>query len=322
MQELISKERLTSYSSILKLSNEREILRAYYWNKALCASIYPALQCLEVSLRNAIDIAIKANPPLGGMYVVDDWWLHNLCEYLGDKKIKKAKRFDAGGNRIRFLWEEEQQKKVRKRLMSKSGNISPASIMAGLDFGYWTGMFGPDYEDSGSGTLLWPNLISKVFPNCPAGTDRHVIEAKLNRIRELRNRISHHEPIWKFYALKGNSNALDYTNPIYGLNASISILKKCFDEIIEIVSWISPDRERYLIDSNVCSSFRRLCSANGFNAYVHPHKLKSIKLIFPWIPWIHSWTKKLRPDEIVAIKGLNNKIVAVWGADMPLIDEI
>ncbi len=41
MKHYISEARLNSYKTILKLKDEDQILRAYYWNKALCGANYP-----------------------------------------------------------------------------------------------------------------------------------------------------------------------------------------------------------------------------------------------------------------------------------------
>ena len=44
---------------------------------------------------------------------------------------------------------------------------------------------------------FWRKLLSAVFPNAPAYLrKRDEIHARLDRIRRLRNRVFHHEPIW------------------------------------------------------------------------------------------------------------------------------
>jgi len=58
----INKERLDIYVQHLKIT-PAQAMSAYHWNKALCWAMLPALQCLEVTLRNALDHAIRTNPP-------------------------------------------------------------------------------------------------------------------------------------------------------------------------------------------------------------------------------------------------------------------
>ncbi|CAD5643029.1 hypothetical protein ACQ9SL_004841 [Escherichia coli] len=64
LEDYISPERLKVYTDVLKLKPE-EALGGYNWNKALSAGMQPLLHCLEVTLRNAIDYAIRHNPPPG-----------------------------------------------------------------------------------------------------------------------------------------------------------------------------------------------------------------------------------------------------------------
>lgn len=316
MINYISQERLKSYDSILKIKDRNEQLRAYYWNKALCSAVYPAIQCLEVTLRNALDESIKNNPPLGGLYGAGDWWFYNISQYMGDKKIRRRNRFNSVGSRVRFIWEEEQIEKVRRRLNNKGVPANNFSVMAGLDFGFWTNLFSRNYEDTGSGTLLWPNLLPHVFPNLPSGLTRQDVENRLNIIREFRNRISHHEPIWKFYHYKAGSTEVDYHSPVYGRSLSIRLLARFFDELLECIGWISQDRVDYLKKSGVCSSFRKLCTDNGLKYYIAPKEI-------PSIPYSRAARERMliidkyNNGEIFSVKR-KEKVVAVFGIDIPM----
>lgn len=62
LEDYISTERLEIYTDVLKLKPE-EALGGYNWNKALSSAMQQLLHCLEVTLRNAIDYAIRHNPP-------------------------------------------------------------------------------------------------------------------------------------------------------------------------------------------------------------------------------------------------------------------
>lgn len=64
LENFISAERLDIYEKHLKVEHH-QIMPAYHWNKALAGSMLPALQCLEVTLRNALDQAIQSSPPPG-----------------------------------------------------------------------------------------------------------------------------------------------------------------------------------------------------------------------------------------------------------------
>lgn len=278
MLDLISTNRLDSYITILKTKDHDESLRAYYWNKALAASIYPALQCLEITFRNALDIQIQKNRPTGGLYHVDDWWFKNLANYMGDKKIPRRDRRNPAGRVIKTLREEDQIDKVMKGFQRKTIPFNASKIMAGLDFGFWTNLLSHSYQDSGSYTLLWPNLLPHVFPNAPSGTTRQQIQDKMDRVREFRNRISHHEPVWKFYYPQPGAVKPDYNRPVFGRAASISLLSKQFEEILELICWIDKDRAEYLKKSRVCSVFERICNEKGLQAYIFPKNIATVKV--------------------------------------------
>jgi hypothetical protein len=315
MLDLISTNRLDSYITILKTKDHDESLRAYYWNKALAASLYPALQCLEITLRNALDIAIQKNPPTGGLYGINDWWFKNLVNYMGDKKIPRRKRRNTAQVIIKTLWEEDQIEKVMRGFNRKSVSYNAPKIIAGLDFGFWTNLLTDTYEDTGSSTLLWPNLLPSVFPNAPAGTSRQQIQDKMDRVREFRNRISHHEPVWKFYYQKPGTLKPDYTRPVFGRAASISLLSQQFDEIIEIIGWIDKDRADYLQKSKVCSAFHRICNEKGFQAYLSPKNISTIKI--SRATKIRHMVRRVQKGEIFSITR-NKNIVAIIGADIPI----
>ena len=52
---LISSMRLDGYRTTFRPNNECELYGIYIWSQHAAASIYPLLQNLEISLRNAVD---------------------------------------------------------------------------------------------------------------------------------------------------------------------------------------------------------------------------------------------------------------------------
>ncbi|CAD5742559.1 Abi family protein [Escherichia coli] len=292
LEDYISEERLKIYESILKLKKE-ETIEAYNWNKALSSAMHPLMHCLEVTLRNSIDYSIRHTPPPGAapagapaLYRTDKNWIFDLFRYLGDKQfIRQNKRykFDSNG-KIQYLangfpayktttWEEKTIRKVSKRITDAGKQVTAERVISGLDFGFWTNLLTSSYEDPRTRTLLWPNLLTEVFPGAPAGTKRHVLENKFNQIRELRNRLSHHEAIWKFQYEDPRTGKPDYNNPVFGLNASLILLSKNYDNMLELLKWLSPDRYESFLDNGHDSRFRILCTKEGLYSFVRPTKI-------------------------------------------------
>lgn len=74
--------------------------------------------------------------------------------------------------------------------------MEPGRLVAELSFGFWTTLFDVRYEQ---GRILWPRLFSARLLDASSPRSmrsRKALSPLLNRIRHLRNRVFHHEPIW------------------------------------------------------------------------------------------------------------------------------
>ncbi|MBA1444187.1 MAG: hypothetical protein M3H12_16910 [Chromatiales bacterium] len=91
--------------------------------------------------------------------------------------------------------------------------LNPERIFAELNFGFWTSMLDKRYKQ-----VLWPQLIKTAFPYMPRKIRTHkVLSQQFHKIRQLRNRIFHHEPIWYWQDLPQQH-----------------------EQILEAISWIEP----------------------------------------------------------------------------------
>lgn len=77
---------------------------------------------------------------------------------------------------------------------AKAGQPSTGKVIAELHFGFWEKMFVASFD-----AALWNPQLRVVLPNLPAGLTiqqaRGQIRAELGKLRRLRNRIAHHEPL-------------------------------------------------------------------------------------------------------------------------------
>jgi hypothetical protein len=186
------------------------VLGRYLWNIALSMSFYPDLSLLEVTLRNNLHRVIS------GYYRTAAWYdlTPTVLTFHEREAIMKAKA------------ELQKQKKPEE----------PDRLVAELSFGFWTSLLSTAYEQA-----LWPRLLSSAFPHMPRRErTRSKVAHRLHQIRLLRNRISHHEPI---YRLKN--------------------LGQHHDDLQEAIRWLSPQLLRLL---PVGESFRDIY-ARGCAAY-------------------------------------------------------
>jgi hypothetical protein len=184
--------------------SDEEKLANYLWNVALCESLYPALHGLEIALRNAvfragaaafpsvatIDVAcwLDADPPL--IHPVD---LHMITEA-----------------------------KARLRSQQKPAQTGP--LIADLRFGFWTTLFDVRYERS---RTLWPRLLAHGlldYTSPRSVRTRKALSPMLNRVRHLRNRVFHHEPVWHWRDLH-DQHAL----------------------ALDLLAWLSPELQSVLL---------------------------------------------------------------------------
>ena len=195
----VSEARLAPYSK--DNATESTILARYLWNTALCESLYPCLNGLEIALRNSLHNAITEQKS-------NETWFETILVGNGPRELAN----------------------VKKRLNDQKKEPIPGQIVAGFNFGFWTHLFNKCYEGS-----LWPWLLKDVFSHAPPSIRRrNKLSARLNKFRLLRNRISHHEPIWYWEDLPDtHQTILDVTSWI---NPAMGSFTKLIDRFPEIHS--------------------------------------------------------------------------------------
>ncbi|MGO1542898.1 MAG: hypothetical protein ACTHXA_01000 [Gulosibacter sp.] len=108
----------------------------------------------------------------------------------------------------------------------RRGTPTPTSdqVVAATSFGLWTGLTGAGIARDpllGYETTLWQPRLQHAFPY-RGDRRRKYIHARLYEVRVLRNRIAHHEPIYR------------------------SPLQQLHDDILEIAGMIHPDAHAYI----------------------------------------------------------------------------
>jgi hypothetical protein len=325
MSRHISTPRLDSYKA-LGITHHDQLIRAYHWNIALSCAIYPALQTLEVTLRNALDHAVithhqpTATAPLASLKG-DPFWFEKMVISVQNAYIARLKPYpksfwiDATGTRIKFGPGESIIIDTRKEASKEKSVVTAQDIISRVSFGFWTNFFSKTYDDITNKHLLWPDMFAHVFPNAPAGfsyTDVHEI---FKRIRLFRNRLSHHEPIWKFFHRSPNGS-INYSQPVFGLNASLSLVQKQYDEILELIRWMSLDTYQMFVDAKMDINFKRLCSHDGFYSFVDREKIKNRMPVSRTKREFYRLAESMQDINVIYMKS-NNKRGIILGVAEP-----
>ena len=162
-QRAVSRSRLEPYLNHSPNGDWAQAFGTYLWNLALCESLYPTLQGIEVALRNGIHDAAIAE-------FGDEFWFKS--QLIG--------------------YERKQIGEIEKKLAQSKTPATPGRFISECNFGFWENLFNGQYEH-----ILWRRMLRATFPNAPRHLRRRRgIRVRLDHIRRLRNRVFHHEPIW------------------------------------------------------------------------------------------------------------------------------
>jgi len=170
LDRLLSRARLDGYRR--DGADTQTVTARYLWNVALSEALYPSLHVLEVALRNSLDRAV-------GTHLADHEWL-----------VRRE-----AGSPTSLLLDTRAQAMVAEACAKLEGAKKPVEqgrMVAELSFGFWTSLLNRRYDQG-----LWPAYLKSTFPGAPrTERTRSTFSKRFNAIREIRNRVSHHEPIW------------------------------------------------------------------------------------------------------------------------------
>lgn len=200
LRSALSPERLNAYALPEDIDEVDRVAR-YLWNLALCSALQPALHTLEITVRNRLfDISRRIVDETGLSFAEIPCWLDARPSLLADR-------------------EREAVDKAKETIKRRNRQPTEGRLVSALGFGFWVSLCRRPYEQGrAGGPRLWPELAMRGFPNLPhAKRTRGEVYDALNPLRHLRNRVSHHEPVWD------------------------RKLNRSHQDIIETIAWINRD---------------------------------------------------------------------------------
>ncbi len=181
-ENVISKPRLDSYKRYFKTKDVDEAIGLYMWNCELSACFSVLLSFFEIALRNNVHREMslfRSSSKSNNHNTVNSFHWYDKYPYL-----------------------KYETDEVRKKIASF--NPKPDEIVSRLSFGFWIVALGKIES--------WK--LSDIFPFHPLSSnstnwkDKEKRKAALESFEELknfRNRVAHHEPLWRFPAIKDTS---------------------------------------------------------------------------------------------------------------------
>lgn len=162
----LSPERLGPY---LRASNgdSTQAIRLYEWNLQVSAAFFESLSIVEVSLRNALSAQLAAHH--GSL--VGHWYDDPLTVFSQEASDDIAK--------------------ARWRVRNLGRPETPGRVIAELNFSFWRYLLARRYE-----ATLWTAHLRHAFPHLQPQS-RQIALDSITSLNELRNRVAHHEPIYR-----------------------------------------------------------------------------------------------------------------------------
>lgn len=148
----------------------------YAWNTQVSAALLHPLSVCEVVIRNAASDALERQ------YGANWPWHPGLLRNLPSPRPPV----------FNPSWELQRAKNMAA---STAGGATTGRVIAELKFKFWETMFTGRFDRT-----LWNAHLLTVLPNMAAGTPIPTLRSRVHYdlvdLRNLRNRIAHHEPIF------------------------------------------------------------------------------------------------------------------------------
>ena len=208
-----------------------DIWQRYQENLRLSQKVYPFLHFFEIVLRNHLQPILHTEDP--------QWFEGSLANG----------NFQYRGTLLKSNSRRQLNRAYSKLSTNKIYMPSQDLIIAELTLGFWVELLSHHYskelwvynpQKSDNLKLLFPNLTAQNSPYSNNIVVKTRIYPRLKAINILRNRVFHHEPIWR----KENFNCLpqDQRNRLLQDTNSATIdFNLIFKELQTVLGWFCPD---------------------------------------------------------------------------------
>ena len=153
----LSRERFNTYLTAVGDAGSTAAMQTYTWNASVASRFHGPLHILEVTLRNSVHGRMSENHGAA-------WFELHYLHGSEKNAINDAKKF----------------------LTDRKEPATPGKVVAEVSFRFWVALFAKRYDS------LWKSDLGRLFR---PRFDRSALHEDLDRLRTLRNRIAHHEPL-------------------------------------------------------------------------------------------------------------------------------
>ncbi len=205
LEQFVSKPRLDRFLTACG-NSKTKAQKLYKINLRVSQEAYPLLNLFEIFLRNAV------NTQMAVQFADADWIVNQKAHFMSDPSLTRS----------RFQMRQSVQN-AETAIRRKGAAVTSGKVIAEQTFGFWTSLFETHHFRLIGGAPL------VCFAHKPAAENRSSIAAKLNDIRQFRNRVYHNEPICFL-----NHN-IDFTE-----------VQNVIQTIYDLLNWIDHDLRDYV----------------------------------------------------------------------------
>lgn len=302
--EALSEPRIGAYKNYFGNSlTDAQLFGCYQWNESISLTFFKLITIIEIVMRNRMHEALSSHYFNHTKKIVNNTrtsnskWTYDLHTTQGHQQ--SCNWYNAVDSASNSILNSLSLSKIHSKTHNSRGKAiaanrapSPDDIVSSLSFGFWSSLVDkcPD--------LNWDNLLVSIFPkhrtsnsnqwNSPI--EQKKLSYRLDLIRDFRNRIAHHEPIWKFSELLSEQPPLRNGQIVTGTprpildqasttpQNSIRRLRNIYNKHLEFLKWMSKDIHDDIKASSLHTHLLWLCSDQGLEAHLDRNTLTSTSM--------------------------------------------
>lgn len=226
IQNGLSSAKLQPYQALGFQANSKELVHAYFALQDASAHLFLPLQMLELSLRNNIHNVWNSRLPPTAANNNQVWYDYIPHTQQSQKNVRDAKVL---ANR------------------SHPNNYTSDDVVCALTIGFWVSMLDKHYRDRANQHRYLNHEYAVLFPGRNSESIRNIHD-QLKAINTNRNRLYHHEPVWKH-------------SSVVNLRGAMAQLENVYDSFIKVLILVSPEKKNLMDTMGFKAKFHACCSA-------------------------------------------------------------
>jgi len=269
----LSEPRLLSYRIFFNNPSDPELYGIYCWNDAISMRLMRLVGDIEIILRNRFHRELSRFAFVRGVSSGDkdanDWYRFVIAP--GTKAAKLIQKRTTGGSLV---------------------STTPCHhVVAQMTYGFWPNLL--RIQKTPAHVMIpWNTMIPSMFPDhtkngntyWASQHEQDKLFMRLDLIGDLRNRVAHFEPVWKFRELKSewiprsNYPVVVVASAPVSPEQAIARLRLVYSRTTQLLSWMSKRRAEDYMESENHLNLDWLLSKEGFDHFRNIGNVETIRL--------------------------------------------